>query len=91
LSRAANALECLLGARNMGMVNVLLNAGATGVEVDKALSRALKDGNQSEQNYKLIESLVRGGADVNVYEGACLTLPSPDRISRHWSYFLKTI
>jgi ankyrin repeat protein len=72
--RAVRASESLPPTIRSIMLELLLDAGAIGPEVDRALQLALEDPSDPRQNYDLIKLLVSGGADVSVGKGACLIL-----------------
>ena len=73
LSRAFTNLEKVPTDSKSSMAKLLLDAGATGPEVDEALLRSLTGTPASNRDYEFIQLLVSGGADVNVNGGACLT------------------
>jgi hypothetical protein len=73
LTRAFRTLEKASKDSKLSMGELLLQAGATGPEIDEALQRSLAGNLTSNQDYYFIQLLVSGGANVNANGGACLT------------------
>lgn len=74
LSVAMSSLSDVPVSLKLRMTKALLNSGADGEELDRALHNAVEHCDKSSESYQLIKSLLQAGAKVDIGVRGCLVL-----------------